>query len=165
MGSVVPSYGQDSADHHEQRRKARDEKTREYCIYMDSLIRSHVYVFKPRSMQLQPAGRNQQIMNVNFRMDVRDDYIDIYLPYIVSNPGYAPRTTVLNNTLPYVPEYTAQQSADGTEWTVNFSSSLFGPDTYTFTLTVTTCTGDAKLDIRSSRNYTVTYSGYLTDYR
>ncbi|MCD8072771.1 MAG: DUF4251 domain-containing protein [Alistipes sp.] len=146
---------------HEQRRREKEEKTREYCMFMDSLIRTHVYSFRPQSMQMQPAGRNQFINNPSFRMDVREEYIDVYLPFI---RGFLPpyRTSTINYTLPYVPEYRAEQSADGQEWTITFSSNLFGSDTYHFKLTVTTCTGDAMLEISSSTNNTNTYNGYLS---
>ncbi|MCC8035318.1 MAG: DUF4251 domain-containing protein [Rikenellaceae bacterium] len=161
LPAAAQTEGAAQETRHEQRRREKEEKTRQYCMFMDSLIRTHVYSFRPQSMQMQPAGRNQYINNPAFRMDVRDEYIDVYLPFI---GGFLPpyRTTTINYTLPYVPEYRAEQSSDGQEWTITFSSNLFGSDTYHFKLTVTTCTGDAMLEITSSMNNTNTYNGYLS---
>ncbi|MCD8100957.1 MAG: DUF4251 domain-containing protein [Alistipes sp.] len=163
IAAGTAAYGQapQEESRHEQRVREREEKTREYCMYMDSLVRSHVYVFKPQSMQMQPAGRQQQIINPNFRMDVRADYIDLYLPFIAGRvPPY--RTRVLNYTLTNIPEYRAEQSEDGQEWTITFSTTIVGSTRFQFTLTVTTCTGDAMLEIRSAENNTVKYNGFLT---
>ncbi|MCD7970332.1 MAG: DUF4251 domain-containing protein [Alistipes sp.] len=142
-------------------KEERRMKSEEYCEYMDSLVRSHVYSFKPQFMQIQPAGRRMQISNVNYRMNVYDEYIDLNLPYL--SGLMAPyRRTMLNYTLSNVGEYKAEQSQDGQYWTITFTDTLFSATNYHFKLTVRVCTGDATLEISAVNNTTVSYTGFMT---
>ena len=142
-----------------ERIKKREARTAEYTKFMDSVILSHEYIFQPSSFQLQPAGRTQQIVNPNFEIVVGENYYDIYIPYVKGvTPPY--RLAILNDITSYVNGYTAIQTDDG--WTVRFSTSLYGPDTYTFELNIYSSTGSATLDVSNPFENNVSYWGSIS---
>lgn len=149
---------QQEQERHEERVKAREARTAAFKQHMDSVILSHSYAFIPNSFQQQPAGSPHMIANPNFRLDVYPNFTDIYLPYIKGiTPPYI--LTVINYTVTSVDGYTAVQNDQG--WTITFKSSLYSANTYTFTLTIYTTTGEAILDLSSDLYNTVTYNGTI----
>lgn len=146
------------SEKHLEREKAREERTAQMVAHIDSLIISSNYSFIPLTYNIQPAGTPRNVINPQFRMDVYDEFIDIYLPFI---RGIAPPfiNTIINCTIPLTSLYKAETTKDG--WAISFSSSLFSENNYTFNLEVFTSSGEATLNLSSDLYNTVTYNGTI----
>lgn len=158
---VGPAIGQQTKpSSKKEKREAREKKQAEYGHFIDSLVQSQRFEFKPRSFERMPASRMRQLNNPEYRLGYWDGTIEVCLPYI---KGYAPpyNVTVLNYSLPTVKDYVAQQTHQG--WSVSFKTELFSADTYTFTLDIYSRTGSATLTIRSSSYSDVQYEGYIIE--
>lgn len=148
-----------TAERRAQRIKEREERTAAYVRHIDSIVLSHNFIFRPNSMQRQPAGSMHMLTNPSFEVAYYSDYIDVYIPFIKGIvPPYYP--VMFNYVLPSVNHYTTVQNDGG--WTVTFESWLYSGDNYTFTLNIYSASGTAILDISSISYSTVSYSGYIT---
>lgn len=143
----------------EVREKRRAERIADYEKFIDSLVLAHQFQFNPQTMQLQPAGAMRQIMNPNFNVGVWDGTVDICLPYI---KGYVPpyHLTILNYTVPYIENYTTEQTSEG--WMVSFNTTLFSASNYTFTFEIFSRMGGATLTISNPWYNDVQYNGSIT---
>lgn len=143
---------------HQAREKAREVRTANFAKHIDSLVLSHNFSFTPTSYQMQPAGSMRLTYNPNFKVSVYPDFVDIYVPYIkgITPPYYL---TVINYTITSPKGYSAIQTDEG--WTVSFKTNLFSINTYTFTFSIYSSTGETTLNISSDIYNTVTYSGSL----
>lgn len=150
--------------------RAEKNKPRKARISIDSIIMSHQYVFIPYNYQIQPAGKKEHITGDNFRMDVREHHIQVYLPFYYYDLSGEPHWQtvvgfdelgVLNNIAQDVLDYKATLSDDGKIWFISFSSNLHDGDTYYFKMTVTSSKGYAELEVSSSRNRIMSYNGYI----
>lgn len=136
----------------------REQKHQEFAHFIDSLILSRSYRFNPYSFSQEPAGSPHQIYNPNVDLTVNKDYFDISLPYIKG--VVPPFQIVMLNYISYdMRNYTAEQTTNG--WTISFSSSLFGANTYRFVFKVYSSSGMANLEISTPMYNTVSYSGSL----
>ncbi len=148
-----------SAERRAQRVKEREERTAAYVRHIDSIVLSHNFIFRPNSMQRQPAGSMHILTNPAFEVAYYSSYIDVYIPFIKGIvPPYYP--VVFNYVLPSVNRYTTVQNDGG--WTITFDSWLYSGNNYTFTLNIYSASGTAILDISSTTYSTVSYSGYIT---
>ena len=139
-----------------QRQQHRAERMAAYERYVDSLVLSHNYRFTPQTIQQLPAGIMRNLANPAYEIVVRNEDVDICIPYI---KGYTPPyyTVVFNYVVPYVSGYTAEQTSDG--WNVTFSSTLFSTTNYTFHLEIYSRYGGAMLTISSPFYNSVQYTG------
>ncbi|MBQ4280022.1 MAG: DUF4251 domain-containing protein [Rikenellaceae bacterium] len=140
------------------REQEREVKTAAFVKTMDSVVLSHNFVFRPETYMVQPAGMSRVINNGDFNITVRNNYADIYVPYLQGiTPPYS--LVILNYTITVLDNYIARQTDDG--WVVSFNTNLYSSNTYTFTFTVYSKTGEVNLDISSDFYSTVSYQGGL----
>lgn len=151
-----PYQQQDSR--HAERLEQRKARHAAFIQSMDSTILSRNYRFIPSSFQVEPAGAMRQIYNPQYEVAVRNDYIDVYIPYVkgVVPPYYL---TVLNYITYDMNGYTAVQTNDG--WTITFTSSLYSINKYLFTFNIYSVSGEATLNISTELYNTVTYYGTI----
>lgn len=126
---------------------------------IDSIMIAKAFVFRPSTIQREPAGSMIMLSNPNFEIRVLDGAADIFLPYISGAvPPY--RHSIINYTLPMVSKYVAIQTENG--WQVTFNSNLFTASTYTFQFEINSKFGTTTLKLSNTWNNDVTYSGYIT---
>ncbi|MFI3266728.1 MAG: DUF4251 domain-containing protein [Rikenellaceae bacterium] len=142
-----------------ERVEKREQRNKAFAAHIDSLILSRNFRFRPMTMQQQPAGSPHQIYNPNADLTISDNSLDVSLPYIQGAvPPY--RMVMLNYITSDMNGYVAEQTTNG--WTITFSSSLFGANTYTFKFSVYSTSGMATLDISTPMYNTVSYNGSLS---
>ena len=123
---------------------------------MDSVVLSRNFQFNPNQFQQEPAGMMHTIYSIQYMLSIRDNYMDIDIPYIVGSiPPY--RMTIINYITFDLQNYTAVQDEDG--WTVTFASNLYTANKYTFTLKIYSVTREGVLNVASDLYPTVTYYG------
>ena len=155
---VIPDS--DYVSHRAERVQARDARNAADVKMMDSVVMSKGFVFTPDQFQQMPAGVPHMIYNPNFKLTIKPSYVDIDLPYIQNNDGFAPIVTTLNAIMPQVSQYSAVQTKDG--WKVTFKTDAMTEYTYTFTLTITAITQEGVLTIETDQFNPVTYQGTVT---
>lgn len=146
------------SEKHQEREQAREQRAAAMTAHIDSMILSKNYDFIPITYSLQPAGMPRNVVNPLFMLEIYNNFIDIYLPYIKGvTPPYI--NTILNYTIPLTSIYVAETTKDG--WLITFSSSLFSENKYTFSIEVISSTGEATLNLSSDLYNTVTYNGRI----
>lgn len=145
---------------HLERVKERAVRHADHVKFVDSLVLSHSFSFKPVSFQREPAGSPRMIYNNIFRVGIYNNFIDLNLPFI---SGIAPPYSIvnLNYTLSSATyeNYVAIQGDDS--WTITFSSNLFSVNEYNFSLKIYSITSEAILTVSSDVLGTVTYNGTI----
>ena len=138
------------------RRKARQAA---YERFVDSTILSHNFRFIPTMFNVEPAGSSHFITNPNVELTYRGDWADVCLPYY---RGFVPpyRLDLFNTVVTQLNNFTTIQTDNG--WTVTFDSWMYSANDYTFTLTVSSKTGGAQLELSSTAYPTTTYWGSIS---
>ncbi|MFI3305437.1 MAG: DUF4251 domain-containing protein [Rikenellaceae bacterium] len=161
--SVVANRESDNPNPKSERREVRENRRAERQAAMereiDSLMVARAFVFRPSTIQREPAGRMTMLSNPNFEIRVWDGAADIFLPYI---SGVVPpyRHEIINYTLPLLSAYTALQTENG--WTLSFQSNLFSASTYTFKFDINAKFGTTTLTLANTWNNNVTYTGIIS---
>lgn len=161
--AVIGSKSQDPENPKSERREVRETRraTRQAEMehQIDSMMLVKRWIFRPQSIQREPAGRMQFLNNPQFEVRVWGNSADVFLPYIKGiTPPY--RHTIINYTLPFLNDYVAVQGDNG--WSVTFKSSLLSASEYTFKFEVNSKFGTTMLTLSNPWENDVTYSGILT---
>ena len=159
-GSELTENKQSDNPSHLARVQSRAARHAAHIHYVDSLVLTRNFTFKPSSFQREPAGIPHEIYNPLFGVAMYADVIDVDIPFI---KGIAPPYSIvhMNYTLSEVlyNNYMAIQDADG--WVISFDSNFFGSDTYSFSFKVYSLTGAVVLTLSNVTYGTVTYNGSL----
>ncbi len=159
IGDKTTENPNPKSERREVRENRRAERQAQMEQEIDSIMIAKAYVFRPSSIQREPAGRMNMLSNPNFEIRVWDGAADVFIPYI---SGVVPpyKHTIINYTLPFLSNYVAVQTENG--WEVTFTSSLFSASTYTFKFEVNAKFGTSTLTLSNTWNNDVTYSGIIT---
>jgi len=156
VSAAAQSPRSEMESRHEQRVQQREVRHQNDLKFMDSVVLSRNFQFNPERFQQEPAGAMHSIYGIQYMLSIRDDYMDIDMPYIAGSiPPY--RLKIINYITFDIQNYTAVQDEDG--WTVSFASNLYTGNKYTFTLKIYSITREGVLNIASDAFPTVTYYG------
>lgn len=136
------------------RAERRRLQARDFAARIDSLIRSHRYFFRARTMHELPAGREHRIYADFYYCAVAADHIELHLPI---EQGSIRRLDVLNFDSMTLRDYRASRLQSG--WEITFDLG-HDDEVYHIELFVSTTTGEAQLTLVAPR-VTMRYTGGL----
>ncbi len=139
--------------------ESRASEIKDYQNYVDSTVLSRSYRFIPNALEQLPASGRFNFSDPRVDLIVTGDSIIASLPYI-AGPIEPYELVMMEISGPVSSDYT-EKLEDG-KWTIQFSSSDIGPQTYRFILRVNRDGGSSELEIRSSDYPTVIYYGSFT---
>lgn len=160
---VIGSIDSDPQNPKSERREIRENRRAERQAAMereiDSIMIAKAWIFRPQTVQREPAGRMNMLSNPNFEIRVWDGAADIFIPYIEGiTPPY--KHTIINYTMPLLNNYVAIQTENG--WQVTFKTSLFTASDFTFIFNVNAKFGTTTLTVKNTWNNDVTYNGSIS---
>lgn len=136
------------------RAERRRLQARDFAARIDSLIRSHRYFFRARTMRELPAGCEHRIYADFYYCAVAADHIELHLPI---EQGSVRRLDVLNFDSMTLRDYRASRLQSG--WEITFDLG-HDDEIYHIELFVSTTTGEAQLTLVAPR-VTMRYTGGL----
>ncbi len=136
------------------RSERRRIQAQNFAARIDSLVRSHCYLFRARTMRELPIGDEHRIYADFYYCAFTADHVELHLPV---EQGAARYAEVLNFDSISVSDYRAARLQAG--WNISFNirqnDALYHVD-----LTVSTLTGEAQLTLRTP-HATMRYTGAL----
>ena len=136
------------------RTERRQLQQRDFAARIDSLIRSHNYFFRARTMQELPAGREQRVYADFYYCAILADHVEVHLPV---EQGAARYIEVLNFDSMTLGEYRAARTQSG--WNITFNIGQ-NDVIYHAEMTVSTATGEVQLTLIAP-HVTMRYTGGL----
>ncbi len=136
------------------RAERRRLQARDFAARIDSLIRSHSYFLRARTMRELPAGCEHRIYADFYYCAVAADHIELHLPI---EQGSVRRLDVLNFDSMTLRDYRASRLQSG--WEITFDLG-HDDEIYHIELFVSTTTGEAQLTLVAPR-VTMRYTGGL----
>lgn len=136
------------------RAERRRMQARQFAARIDSLVRSHRYLFRARTLRELPAGVEHRIYADFYYCALATDHVELHLPLEQGEVRYA---ETLNFDSMSVSDYRASRLQAG--WNISFDIRQ-NDAVYHVDLTVSTLTGEAQLTLLAP-HATMRYTGAL----